>query len=243
LAWSPLGGSQPSCRSQRWWARRARLGGAAPGASSFDLALRRKLSDQPNAARPRKLPAAVVNSVSLRPGMSFGRLSKSRKYGRGARLARGGDGSEQDVENAAVKFSEQRAAGGYANATCFASSAHALTPHYVSVAFERKPDDYYKFYFAQLMLCFTCVDLGGERRELCLVRYLWPHKDQMRANEPDGIPLKTRYVFPSSASAKAYAVVDADALEYLAPLVAPPSLYHADDWFLIINGDVYGNFG
>ena len=112
----------------------------------------------------------------------------------------------------------------------------------MSVAHERKADDYYKYYFGQLMLCFSCVDLVGRFRQMCLVRYLWPHPAHLRANEPDGIPLKTMYVFPKSSSAKAYEVVDIEALEYVAPLVAPPSLYHPEEWFLILNSDVYGNF-
>ena len=199
-----------------------------PKLEKLDLALRRKLYAQSNAANPKRLTPTVVESISLRPGVAFGREDKS---------STGGD---------ATKFSMQREAAPTIEATYFGSKLRARVPHFVSIAFARHPDDrktgndYYKFYFGELLLCFACVDLEGQPRELALIRYVYP----LYQMQPDGEPLKTKYTYPLGNSGLGYVVVDIEMLEYRAALVEPPSV-HADPpggRYWILNDHVYGNF-
>ena len=217
---------------------------AYPALGHLDMALRRKLCTTPKGSKcPKKLPAAVVDSISLRPGVIFGQELAARA---GAKRRRDGShASASSNSKPAVKFGMQRAAAPKAEATLLGAALRRRVPHFLSVDFERNPDfdDYYKYYFCELLLALKCVDVEGKPRELCFVRWL----DTANPQEPDGVPLQTKYVYYTGNSSLTYAVVDAEAVQYRAPLVEPPSMepnppIGSTRRYWILNHDVYGVF-
>ena len=119
-------------------------------------------------------------------------------------------------------------------ASCFAPEG--APKHFV--ALDHK-DPGYRYFFGELMLCFTCVH-EGVVHECCLVSYLWPR--DVFTREKDGVPLETKYEFMRT---KTYEVVSAASVLFRAPLVTPPPFEELGPRarvYYVLNDDVYGNF-
>ena len=159
-----------------------------------------------------KLPAATVESFQIRPGI---RLRKT------------------DADAALQRKLE---AAPTVNATWF--GAEGAAPQFVSLSHD---DRKYKYYFGELLSCFTFVHMGT-RHECCYVRYLWPDVLDSELPAADGISLKTKYITYAKAL---YEILPLASVEFRAPLVRPPPLRQrsgAQKEFYVLNDDIYENF-
>ena len=101
------------------------------------------------------------------------------------------------------------------NATWF--GAEGATPQFVSLSHD---DRNYKYYFGELISCFTFVHMGT-RHECCYVRYIWPDVLDSELPAADGISLKTKYITYAKAL---YEILPLASVEFRARLVRPPPL-------------------
>lgn len=82
-------------------------------------------------------------------------------------------------------------------------------------------DDSYVNWFAELYMCFVCLDADGVLHELCYLRWMWPSTESLSYNEVtklyEEVPYHTRYHL-----ANRWEVMDVRAVSHLAPVFMPP---------------------
>ena len=122
-----------------------------------------------------------------------------------------------------------------ANATCFGPKD--APKHFLSI---KHDDPGYKYFFGELLLCFTCMH-EGELHSCVFIEYVWP-KDVFTADK-DGVPLETRYYFPPRSTYEVRPVCD---VRFCPQLAAPPPLRPLASPnalpYYYLNDDIYSNF-
>ena len=108
-------------------------------------------------------------------------------------------------------------------------------------------DGCYKYYFGELLLCFTFTDDGGAQHDCCLVDYLFPDLPPgARAPKPEHEkPLETKYRFRSK---RLYEVISIAGVAFCAALFTPPPLEEEEEppssaaRYWVLNDDLIPSF-
>jgi hypothetical protein len=169
-----------------------------PALKALNIALRRYLYPDlygKQVSNPPQLPAAVRQSVSVRPGVALGRAP---------------DSDHPDHQRSVVPT---------INASIF---GHQPNAHPEFVAIDPKFTDLgWDNWFGELCLAFACVDEHGRRHELMLLRWLWASTETLVRDERSGgyreVPYRTRYGLQNK-----YEVMSVDTAMHRAPVFRPP---------------------
>ena len=140
----------------------------------------------------KQLPASVQQSISVRPGIVFGRSP-----------------SRQD---------HQRSVAPTVKASIF---GHQLEAHPEFVAIDPQfTDPVWANWFGELVLAFACVDEHGQTHELMLLRWLWASTETLvrdERGEYSEVPYRTRYGLQNK-----YEVLSVGSAMHRAPVFRPP---------------------